>query len=145
MVGRATVEHGARHWPHVVAGATAFALGDLILGFAAFSSITLASLWYFSWEWIQLRAEYLAHGLAFGSTWQLGLAWFAVLAAFPLLVLTVFLAVRALTLPRRVYHIVRNRIAPAPSPDRYARSSDSAARRGSYHPNYVASFWSGSP
>ncbi len=97
----------ARHLKQVAAGAGALALGDLILGFASFSTITLASLWYFSWEWIQLRAEYLAHGLSFGSVWQLGLAWFTVFAALPLFGLTVFLAIRAMALPGRFYHHVR--------------------------------------
>jgi len=104
-----------RLWKRVVAGAGAFALGDLILGFAAFSSITLASLWYFSWEWIQLRGEYIAHGLTFGTVWQLDLAWFAVVAALPLLALTIFLGIRATELPRRAYRFIRGGVRPASS------------------------------
>jgi hypothetical protein len=130
-------------WQRVAAGVGAFVTGDLIVGFAAFSSITLASLWYFSWEWIHLRAEYLAHGLTFGSTWQLGLAWFAVLAALPLLALTVFLAVRAMEVPRRLYSLVRAEVPSVPA--RADGRSHSDAVRTLGRPNYLASFRKGAP
>ena len=129
-----------RSWQHVAAGAAALAVGDLILGFAAFSSITLASLWYFSWEWIQLRAEYLAHGLPFGAGWQLTLAWFGVLVAFPLLALTILLAVRAMQLPRRVYRLIRGGVRPVPTP---ARRATRSVWGGIRRPDYVARFWAG--
>jgi hypothetical protein len=133
-----------RHWKHVAAGAGAFALGDLILGFASFSSITLASLWYFSLEWIRLRTEYLAHGLTFGTTWQLDLAWITVLAALPLLLLTVFLAVRAMELPRRFYYLVRGGVRPVPTQHPRRRSAARRLPSSVGRPDYVASFWSGS-
>ncbi|MCI4373099.1 MAG: hypothetical protein L3K02_05595 [Thermoplasmata archaeon] len=134
-----------RPWQRLAATAGAFAIGDLIVGFAAFSSITLASLWYFSWEWIQLRAEYLAHGLAFGTAWQLGLAWFTVLAAFPLLVLTLFLAVRASEVPRRVYYVLRGGVRPVSPPSRRSRRAERIARYVGVRPDYLASFWNGKP
>ncbi|MCI4365675.1 MAG: hypothetical protein L3K10_06415 [Thermoplasmata archaeon] len=114
----------ARRWEKVAAGAGAFVLGDLIIGFAAFSSISLTSLWMFSWGWIRLHSEFAARGLAFGTPWQLGLAWFGALAALPLLGLTVFLAIRALPLSRRVYYMIRGGVRPVrdTSQSRWLRS-----------------------
>jgi hypothetical protein len=120
-------------------------VGGPILGFTSFSSIALATLWYYSWEWIQLRTDYPAHGLAFGSVWQVGLAWFAVFAAFPLLVLTVFLAVRAMELPRRLYYLIRGGVRPAPARVNRPRRTSVPARPARASPDYVASFWNGSP
>jgi hypothetical protein len=121
----------------------AFALGDLIIGCAAFSTITLASLWYFSWEWIQLRAEYLAHGLAFGTPWQLGLAWFAVVVALPLLGVTIFLALSALAIPRRLYYLIRGGVRPVPTRGHRVRRRRTRLRYVDGRPDYVAAFWKG--
>ncbi|MGA8275670.1 MAG: hypothetical protein WB789_09280 [Thermoplasmata archaeon] len=133
----------ARHWQHVAAGAGAFAVGDLIVGFAAFSSITLASLGYFSGGWIQQRAGFVAHGLMFGSVWQLELAWFTVLAALPLIALTVFLAVRAMEMPRRVYYLIRGGVQPLPARVSKPRRSRTVVPQVGVRPDYVASFWNG--
>jgi hypothetical protein len=137
--------HARRALPPVAAGFGAVALGDLIVGLAAFSSITLGSLWFFAWEWIQLRGEYLARGLTFGAPWQVGLAWFGVVAAFPLLVLTVFLAVRAMELPRRVYRFLRGAPSAPERPVRPRRTTPTAEAPCATRPDYVAGFWSGSP
>jgi hypothetical protein len=137
--GRGPLRAGGRsRW---VAGVGAVILGDLLLGFAAFSSITLASLWYFSWEWIQLRAEYVAHGLVFGTAWQLALAWVAVVVAFPLLAVTLLLAVSALRLPGKLYRYLRGQSPSPPAAPKVARPS---VRNDPFRPDYVASFWGGS-
>jgi hypothetical protein len=87
----------------IVAGGGAFVLADLIIGMAAFSTIVLAALWYFSLGWLQLTAEFQARGMTFGSAWQLDLAWVELMVGLPLIVLTVILGVRAFSLPRSVY------------------------------------------
>ncbi len=141
MGWHATTSHGARRGPTVVAGLGAVVLGDVILGSAAFSTITLGSLWYFAWEWIQLRGEYLARGLPFGSTWQLALAWLGVVAALPLLVLTVALTVRALELPRRLFRYLRGEPSEPKSPVRAARTPRRGPASPRVRPDYIAGFW----
>jgi hypothetical protein len=128
-----------RPWRKLIAGAGALALGDLVVGLASFSSITLASLWYFSWEWIHLRGEYLAHGLSFGSNWQYGLAWFGVLSALPLLVFTIFLAVRAIELPRRFFRFLRGSERPATTAG--PKPKPRGLPRSGLRPDYIARFW----
>jgi hypothetical protein len=128
----------------VAAGALAFAIADLLVGFAAFSSIALVTLWVFSLGWIRLQSEYTARGLVFGTPLQLGVAFTGAVVALPLLGLTIYLATRALTLPRRVYYRVRGAIRPTPphrrrTPHGLTRSTPALGR-----PNYVAGFWSGS-
>jgi hypothetical protein len=94
-------------WLRLAAGAGAFFLADCIVGLAAFSAITLGALWYFSLGWIRLQAEYAAAGASFGTTLQLTLAWAGVFVCLPVLVLTVYLAVRAFQLPRKLFRVVR--------------------------------------
>lgn len=88
-------------------GAGAILLGDLIFGLGAFCTITLGSLWVFSIGWIRLSQEMAAAGLPFGSAWQLELAWVGVVTCLPMLGATVFLAVRALQLPRSWFRYFR--------------------------------------
>lgn len=89
----------------VAFGAGAFLLADLITGLAAYSLITLGALWYFSYSWIQLQGEYAAHGLVFGSTTQLDLAWLGVLVTLPMMGVSIYLAWRAYRLPQTVYRL----------------------------------------
>ena len=127
----------------VAAGALAFAVADLLVGFTAFSSITLAALWVFAVGWIQLHSEYLAHGLSFGAAWQLGLAWFGAVAALPLIGVTVYLGTRALALPRRVYYMVRGGIRPTAAPGPLVSRPLRPSVRAPPWPSYVAGFWMG--
>jgi len=145
MQGRCGVPEGARPWARVAAGATAWALGDMIFGVAAFASISWVSLWCFSFDWITLRAEYLAHGLSFGTAWQVGLAWFGVIAAFPLLALTVILTLSAMELPRRAYRRVRGLTADPPAPRDRPRRRRPIRVPPVGHPDYVAGFWGAGP
>jgi hypothetical protein len=84
----------------LVRGVGAFLLADLITGLAGFSVITSATLWYFCFSWIRLQGEYARAGGSFGSTGQLGLAWFGLFACIPALVAAVYLAWDAYRLPR---------------------------------------------
>src|SRR5271169_1016043 len=86
--------------PRAISGVSGLFLADLIFGMAAFSAITLGSLWYFCLGWIHLTAEYAAVGYSFGASWQLQLAWCGLFACLPALVGTVYLAVRAFQLPK---------------------------------------------
>jgi hypothetical protein len=129
----------------VAAGALAFAVADLVIGFTAFSSITLAALWVFALGWIQLHSEYVTHGLTFGVPWQLGLAWFGAIIALPMLAFTLYLASRALRLPRRVYYMVRGGIRPGPVSSPHRRNRSVGTRASATRPNYVAGFWMGAP
>jgi hypothetical protein len=88
----------------VVRGFGALVLADLITGLTGFSVITSGTLWVFSLGWIRLQAEYNAVGRPFGSTAQLGLAWFGVVSCLPVLVGTLYLATRAYRLPRALLH-----------------------------------------
>lgn len=81
----------------------AVALGDVILGMASFSVITLGSLWYFSLGWIRLVQEYGARGVGFGTTGQLELAWFGAITALPMMAITIYLAMRAFRVPRQLF------------------------------------------
>lgn len=92
-------------------GLGAFLLADLITGLAAFSAITLASLWFFSVSWVRLQAEYAARSVAFGSSEQLLLAWVGILITLPLLALVVYLAYRAYRLPVAVFRHARHTAA----------------------------------
>ena len=82
-------------------------LADLITGLLAFSVITLGALWFFSVSWLQLAAEYGAHGRGFGSPAQLGLAWVGVVADLPLLVAAVYFGLRAYRIPRAMIGVSR--------------------------------------
>lgn len=90
-----------------VFGVGAFFLADAITGLAAYSVITLASLWYFSISWIRLVGLYGAQGLPFGSAGQLVLAWAGTFVALPLAAFVIYLAVRAYRLPRDLYRLPR--------------------------------------
>ncbi|MCI4342651.1 MAG: hypothetical protein L3J92_00840 [Thermoplasmata archaeon] len=133
----------ARRSQRVAASALAFAVADLLVGFTAFSSITLAALWMFAVGWIQLHSEFLAHGSSFGAAWQLGLAWFGALAALPLIGLTLYLATRALSLPRRVYYMVRGGLRPTATPDTPKSRLGRSGVRTPASPSYLAGFWTG--
>jgi hypothetical protein len=91
-----------RRWLRVAYGTAAVVLGDVILGLASFSVITLASLWYFSLGWIRLVQEYGVRGVSFGSSTQLDLAWFGAVVSLPMVALTVYLAIRAFRIPRQL-------------------------------------------
>ncbi len=94
-------------------GASAFFLGDLIVGMAAYCLITLPVLWYFSFTWLNLSGLLASHGQSLGSSWQLGLAWAGTLGAVPLMAAVVYLSVRAFRLPMT---IARRIGRPTPKP-----------------------------
>lgn len=127
----------------IAAGALAFAVADLLIGFTAFSSIALATLWVFALGWIQLHSEFLAHGLGFGTALQLGLAWFGAVIALPMLGLTIYLATRALTLPHRLYYMVRGGVRPAAGAPPAGLGGNRLPTRGLRRTSYVAEFWTG--
>ncbi|HZY69468.1 MAG TPA: hypothetical protein VFF67_00620 [Thermoplasmata archaeon] len=99
MVARRSLSHRAAF------GVGAFFLADVITGTAAYSVITLSSLWYFSISWIRLAALFAARGLPFGSAFQLDLAWIGTFVALPLAAFVVYLAIRAYRLPRALYRL----------------------------------------
>jgi hypothetical protein len=82
-------------------------LADLVTGLLAFSVIALGALWLFSLSWLQLAVEYAAQGRAFGTPWQLGLAWVGVVADLPLLVAAVYFGIRAYRIPRSLIGLSR--------------------------------------
>jgi uncharacterized membrane protein len=86
-------------------GVGAFFVADLITGLVAFSVIALATLWFFSYSWIQLAGEYATAGISFGSPLQLGLAWVGAFITLPMIVVAIFLALRAHRLPKQIYHL----------------------------------------
>jgi hypothetical protein len=89
-------------------GMGALVLGDLVLGLAAFSCISAATLWVFSMGWIRLQGEYAAIGLSFGTSFQLDLAWVGAIAGLPALIGIVYLGVSALRLPLRLFRHARS-------------------------------------
>ncbi|MCI4338353.1 MAG: hypothetical protein L3J72_03530 [Thermoplasmata archaeon] len=82
-------------------------LADLITGLIAFSVIALGALWFFSYAWLQLAAEYAAHGRAFGTPMQYALAWAGVLADLPLLGAALYFGIRAYQIPRALIGLSR--------------------------------------
>lgn len=118
------------HAPRRIAlGVGAFLVADLITGLAAFSAITLASLWFFSVSWVKLQAEYAAQSVAFGTTEQLALAWLGIFVALPLLLVVVYLAWKAYRIP---YAMFRHS-AHAAHGHEIARSLPGAVEEGPYH------------
>lgn len=94
--------HRATLVPRAASGAGGLLLADVILGMGAFSVITLGSLWYFCLGWIRLQAEYAALGRPFGAGWQLDLAYVGFFVTLPSVVVTVYLAIQAFDLPKRL-------------------------------------------
>jgi hypothetical protein len=90
-------------WQKLARAAGAFVLTDLITGLAAFSMISLAGLWYFSFSWISIASEYAPRGVTLGSPWQLELAWIGLVITLPLFFVTAYLAYAAYGLPRMVW------------------------------------------
>jgi hypothetical protein len=95
-------------WRRLGSVAAATVVGDLILGMASFSAISLAGLWYFSYEWIRLVALYASAGRTFGSAWQWELASAGSIVALPLLGFVIYLAFQAFRLPGQVYRAGRD-------------------------------------
>ena len=92
----------------VAFGAGAFLLADLITGMAAYSVITLSSLWYFSWSWVRLVGEFAAQGQTFGSPWQLQLAYVGEFGLLPIAGAVIYLAFRAYRLPVALARRIRD-------------------------------------
>jgi hypothetical protein len=132
-----------QRWRRVAAGALAFSVGDLIVGLAAFSCIVLGTFWFFSIGWIQLHAEFLSRGHIFGSEWQLYLAWVTVVIALPLLGCTMFLASRALALPRQVYRRAQGELRHAPGAIPTRRGVPRTKPAADSRSTFVAGFWIG--
>lgn len=86
-------------------GVGAFLVADLITGLVAFSVITLGTLWFFSYSWIQLAGEYATVGSSFGTPMQLGLAWVGTFVNLPLIGVALYLALKAYRLPRQIYDL----------------------------------------
>jgi len=97
------MEVGVRAGRRLLRTVTAFVAADLITGMAAFSLITLGSLWFISASFLRICAEYEALGINVASGMQLFLAWVGALVTIPLMVGTVYLAVRAYSIPKAVY------------------------------------------
>jgi len=84
-------------------GAAAFFTADLITGLAAFSVISLGSLWVFCIGFLRISAEYEARGVEVAAGYQIFLAWIGVFVAIPLIAEVILLALRAFKIPRAVY------------------------------------------
>jgi uncharacterized RDD family membrane protein YckC len=125
-MGKITTNSRAGRWGR---GAGAFLLADLITGLAAYSVITLGSLWLFSYMWVRIAAEASARGIPFSSPIQLDLAWLGIFVTLPLAACTVYLATKAYGVPRDVIRTggqeslrqLRASLAPARSRPSFSR------------------------
>jgi hypothetical protein len=99
-----TVQELPRSRGRLLHGTAAVMLGDLVVGMTAYCTITLGALWYFSYSWTQLHAEYGALGVSWGSDLQLALAWIGILAILPLMGIVLYLGWSAIRLPAHWLH-----------------------------------------
>jgi hypothetical protein len=99
------LEKPSRLRGRIVYGAAALFTADLITGMAAFSLITLGTLWYFCTAYLRISAQYQANGMTVSSGAQILEAWFGVVVAIPLMALTAYLAWRAYAIPRSIYRM----------------------------------------
>src|SRR5215469_8493837 len=90
----------------------AFVAVDLITGMAAFSMISFAGLWIFTFNWIRLSAEYAPMGIQLGAAWQLDLAWLGEVVCLPMIGVTAYLAYVAYGVPRAIWNPSRGLAHP---------------------------------
>jgi hypothetical protein len=84
-------------------GVAAFVLADLILGMAVFSVAVLGIFAFFSFEWLNLVAEFSQHGLVFGTVAQVQAAWGLLVLSLAMIPLVVYLGIQSLRVPRAVW------------------------------------------
>lgn len=85
----------------------AFVVADLITGLAAFSMISFAGLWIFSFNWIRLSALDAPIGVSLGAAWQLDLAWAGEMVCLPMIGVVAYLAYTAYGVPRAIWPSAR--------------------------------------
>jgi hypothetical protein len=112
-----------RRYPQLIRrlgyAALAFLVTDLLVAFSVFSVATLGILGAFAVGWIALAQEYSAHSMTFGTSAQLASAQALLLVVPVFMALVVYLSIRALRIPKRLWQVARGRAplpaAPAPA------------------------------
>jgi hypothetical protein len=85
------------HPRRIVRGVGALVMVDVITGFSVIPS---GSLWMFRLGWIRLQRGVQRDRRPFGTSAEIGLAWFGAFTSLPLLASTLYLATRAYRLPK---------------------------------------------